>query len=164
MMARTIHDPVFADLLAIGAHLCEADRIELAATRDPKDFNALATDAWRSPVKYVVRDDGVPVMAYGALPIGDGQVVVWGFKTEQGWRAIPVVTKHLKRTMIPILQSQGIRSAICFVHVENTRSIKWLEYLGFKPEATLVGFGTHGEDMILYQRIEPTSAHSPGHA
>jgi len=86
MMARTIHDPVFADLLAIGAKLCEADRIELAATRDPRDFPRLAEDAWQSPFKYVVRDDGTPVMAYGALPIGDGRVVVWGFRPRPAGR------------------------------------------------------------------------------
>ena len=50
----------------------------------------------------------------------------------------------------------GIRHAVCIVHPDNSRSLKWLtRNLDFRARATLTGFGTRNEDMILMQRDEP---------
>jgi hypothetical protein len=154
---KTINDATFDDLVYIGSWLCDADRAELAATRDPDDYVALARDAWRSPIKKVVLDNALPVFAFGANPTGTESdlATVWGFKTRQGVRAIRQVTKYIRKIMIPELRAMGIRHAACLVHADNNASKKWLSHLGFRPKATLREFGTHNEEMILFQRDEP---------
>lgn len=152
---RTIADATIEDLMYVGAWMCDADRIELAATRDPDDYEGLALDAWKSPIRKVVLDDALPIFAFGANPVGSDLAAVWGFKTPKGWNAIRAVTKHIRKFMIPQLRAMGIRHAACLVHADNRASRKWLSHLDFQPRATLREFGTHNEEMILYQRDEP---------
>lgn len=148
---RTINAPTLDDLAYIGSWLCEADRIELALTRDPDNYVSLALDAFESDFKYVVLDDGVPVMAFGAKPIGP-MAIVWGYKTDRGRLVVPMVTKFIKRTMIPALHKQGVSRAVCLVHPNNWASHGWLRHLGFTPRATTREFGTRHEEVLLFQR------------
>lgn len=152
---RLIVDPTIEDLMYVGSWMCDADRVELGATRDPDDYEGLALDAWKSPFKKVVLDNAIPTFAFGANPVGSDMAAVWGFKTDRGWNAIRQVTKHIRRFMIPQLRAMGIRRAACLVHADNRASRKWLSYLDFQPRATLREFGAHNEEMILYQRDEP---------
>jgi hypothetical protein len=150
---RTINDPTMDDLLFIGSWMCDSDRVEMALTRDPADYVQLAKDAWESQFKFVVLDNGFPVMAFGAKPI-EGTALVWGFKTDKGWSSISTVTKFLRRVMIPALKDIGVRRAICLVHPDNRASQRWLTHLGFSPKATFTGFGSRKEDVLLFQRDE----------
>jgi len=148
---RQIHNARIDDLMMIGSWLCESDRQELSATRDPDDYEGLAWDAWGSQVCKVAVEETQPVFAFGAKPMGD-TALVWGFKTERGWSAIRSVTKYIQKTMIPELRSIGIRRAVCLVHPANARSQRWLTHLGFAPRATLQGLGS--QEMFLFQRDE----------
>lgn len=157
---RTINDPTEDDLIQIASELCDSDRTELALTRDPDDYMLLAHDAWDSPYKKVVLDNGEPVMAFGARQILDNSAAVWGFKTEKGWSAVRTATKHITRVMIPALREMGVREAVCFVHPDNQASQRWLEHLGFRPKAILQGFGSRrGDSIVLYAREEPDALH-----
>lgn len=151
---RTVNQPTLDDLLYIGSWLCESDRLEMALTRDPYNYVSLAHDAWESRFKYVVLDNALPVMAFGAKPISS-TAIVWGFKTDKGWPAVPTVTKFILRTMIPALHDIGVRQAVCLVHPENWASQSWLRHLGFTPRATSREFGTRRQEVILFQRDEP---------
>jgi hypothetical protein len=151
---RTVNEPTFDDLLFVASWMCKADQIELALTRDPTDYVKLAHDAWESRFKFVVLDEALPVMAFGAKPI-NRTALVWGFKTDKGWPAVLTATKYIKRIMIPALRDAGVRKAVCLVHPNNWSSQSWLRHLGFHPEATTREFGTRHEEVILYQRDEP---------
>lgn len=152
MPRRNVHDATLDDLMLVGSWLCASDRQELAATRDPDDYEALALDAWRSPIRKVATDNARPVFAFGANPTGGGTATVWGFKTEAGWGSVLTVTKYIHRVMVPELRNMGIRRATCVVHPDNVRSQQWLALLGFKPQAILWGIGTRRQDMFLLQR------------
>jgi hypothetical protein len=151
---RTVNQPTLDDLLFIGAWVCDDDRKELALTRDPDDYVRLAHDAWESGFKYVVLDNALPVFAFGAKQLGD-TALVWGFKTDRGCKAVRVVTKFIRRDMIPALRGAGVRKAICIVHPDNRASQLWLRHLGFTPRATSRDFGTRQEEVLLFQRDEP---------
>lgn len=151
---RTIVAPRLEDLLCVAAQLCASDRLELSLTRDDvDDYVSLAHDAWECPIKHVVFDRE-PVMAFGARPLG-ATALVWGFKTVDGWPAVPLVTRFILRTMIPALRDIGVRRAICLVHPLNAASQTWLRHLGFTPRATTREFGTRHEEVVLFQRDEP---------
>jgi hypothetical protein len=144
---------MFDDLVQIGRNLSRGDYRELAATRDPDDFFRLAADAWESPIKKVVLDGDEPTFAFGAKPLFETDLataLVWGFKTPDGWLSIRVVTKYIRKFMIPELRALGVRHAICLVHRDNRSSQRWLSHLGFKPQATNREFGT----LVLYRRDE----------
>ena len=128
-----IHDARFSDLTFVGRWLCQADKQELAVTRDVSNVERLALDAFRSPIKKIAWHGMFPVMAFGALksPDEDDTAIVWGFKSEEGWRAIRAVTKYIQKTMIPELRAVGVRHAVCLVHPSNRLSHKWLLHLGF---------------------------------
>lgn len=147
---RQVVQPMFEELVRIGQNLCREDQRELAETRDITNFYALAADAWVSPFKRVVLDDGEPVFAFGANPV-DEVAQVWGFKTPAGQRSARLVTAYIQKTMIPELRARGVRRAVCLVHRANTTSQRWLAHLGFQPKATHREFGT----LVLYQRDEP---------
>lgn len=146
-----IREPTMDDLLYIGARLCAADRRELALTRDPGDYVALAQNAWDCDFKRVAIDE-VPLMAFGARQMAGDTAWVWGFKTERGRSAVRQVTKYIRGTMIPALRSRGMRKAFCLVDPANHASQRWLRHLGFRPEATVSDFGT---EILLFKREEP---------
>jgi hypothetical protein len=149
----TIADATFDDLAYVASWLSQVDRMELAVTRDPDDYEQLARDAYASAIHKVALEDRLrPIFAFGAYPIGDATVHVWGFKTPRGPHAIPSVTKYLLRVLIPSLRSIGISRAVCAVHSNNHGSRRWLAHLGFRPSATP---GETGTPLILYQRDEP---------
>jgi len=152
---RTVATATFDDLTYIGSWLCDADRIELAATRDPDDYVSLAKDAMKGKHHYVALDDAVPVMAFGASKADSESVVVWGFKTARARPVMPLVTRYIVTTMIPALRAAGFNRAVCLVHPGNAASIAWLTRLGFRLKADLLGFGTHAEDMCLYEWLPP---------
>jgi len=151
-----IVDATLDDFRSIGKWLCRMDRIEMAVTRDVGDVETLAHDANKSRVKKVAREPLFPLFAFGATPLPDmpEMALVWGFKTEEGRRAIRPVTKYIRERMIPELRAMGVRRAICLVHPTNVASQKWLAHLGFQSRATLKGFGTRKEEMVLFQRDE----------
>ncbi len=140
------------DLIHIASWLCDADRHELAVTRDPDDYVGLAMSALASDIHMVALEhDIAPVLAFGAYQIGRGRVHVWGFKTERGVRVMRTVTKYILRIMIPHLRENGIVQATTLVHRDNTLSRRWLAHLGFRPRATP---GETGTPLIVYQRDE----------
>jgi L-amino acid N-acyltransferase YncA len=63
-----------------------------------------------------------------------------------------MVTKFIKRTMIPQLKKEGVCRAVCLVHPLNQASQNWLRHLGFTPGATSREFGTRHEEVLLFQR------------
>ena len=150
-----IHEATFDDLTYIGSWLCDDDREELALTRNPDDYVSLANDALRSTVcKVVVNDTALPVMAFGAKTEGRN-AVVWGFKTARAAPAIGLVTKYIRRIMIPALRDIGVRRAVCVVHPRNKASQDWLALLGFKAAGARRDIATQQEEVVLFQRDEP---------
>jgi hypothetical protein len=161
-----IEDASLMKLIYVAQELRPLDRLELACTRDPDDYESLAVEAWASPVKHIaLASDGEPVFAFGARPGGCNHLVQpWAFGTERSHEVMGEVTKFVIRFMIPRLARVGARRAQVAVHPENYPAIKWLAHLGFAVEAKLTGIGSHGEDMLLFsflvERHERTRQHS----
>jgi len=143
------------DLIFIAAHLRPSDREELAATRDVNDYEKLAIDSFQSDYKCIGYDaKGFPALAFGAKALHPGVVGLWGFGTPSYRDSARSVTRHIRDDMIPALLKMGVHRGQCLVHPNNRASQKWLTALGFKPEATLSGFGSRREDMLLYAWVD----------
>jgi hypothetical protein len=147
-----IRPAIFTSLLYVATHLDDADRAELALTRDPDDAIGLADDAWHSRFKYVAFDGGgEPLLAFGAKQQGD-IVTVWGFKTARGRAAMRDVTKFIRETMVPTLHAAKIYRAFCIVDPGNRASQAWLRRLGFAPRATTRDIGTRKQQVVIFER------------
>ncbi len=151
-MNAVIREPLFYEIVAVAAHLREADMRELSVTRKFLDQpSKLATAAWVSVYRRIACLGADPVFAFGASETPDrSRVQVWGFGTPRAKLVLKTVTKFVLRSMIPELTGRGFLAAQAIVHPENELSNRWLRHLGFAPEATVTGVGDRHEDMILY--------------
>lgn len=138
------------ELYYLASNLRQADRRELSETRQ-LDPEQIAIDAAASPWRFVATGkDGLPVFALGAKPAHEGVCSVWGFGTDRYKEGVAEMTSYAKQYMVPALISAGFHRAQCVVHPENASSQRWLGKLGFYAEATLRGFGSSRNDMLLY--------------
>lgn len=146
-----IQPPDFLALRHVAVHMREQDRRELAVTRDPGDWASLIGaasfgQAWAE----LASIDGEPTFAYGATIAGRDAVQVWAFGTTQAKHVLRAVTRRIQRVMIPRLLELGVKEARAVSHPAHVEAHRWLQYLGFKPEAKISGVGVRGEDMFLF--------------
>lgn len=146
-----IDEATLLDLIHVAQNLRQSDRDELMHTRDPNDALALANDAYYpSLFAYVASWDGEPVFAFGAVPVAENTVQVWGFGSENTSKIIRGVTKFVVRYIVPRLRATGVTQAQCLIHEDNFLSRRWLEFMGFQSIATLPDLGAGHEGMLLY--------------
>lgn len=139
------------ELYYLAQNMREKDLQELAETREDLDPAKVAWDAYTSPWAFVAHGkDKLPVLAIGAKPAHPGTVSVWGYGTDNYRQGIVEMTNHCRSFMIPAILNSGFHRAQCLVHPENIRSQNWLQKLGFYSEATLRGFGSSHQDMLLF--------------
>jgi RimJ/RimL family protein N-acetyltransferase len=144
-------------LTAIARDLRDSDRWELMVTRNAENYLALCVDAWMSEYIWIASYADRPTFAFGARVIAPDAVQIWGFGTPFTPKVIRGVTKFVVRYMVPLLLGQGFREAQCLVHPDNTLSRRWLEHLGFSPEATLSDIGAEHQRLILYRVVSDVS-------
>lgn len=129
----------------------EADKTELFATEFDPDPFALAQRIIALPGFSWAAWMGLrPVACFGAATIHPGVCSVWAAGTEEFQRVGRLVTKHVRKVMIPQLIDAGMHRAECRVMASNREARRWVEHLGATQEAVLVGFGSRQEDFILY--------------
>ena len=148
-MKTRVRDATLYDLIDVASNLREADRRELALSRDPDDWEQLVMDVVGVLQCKVALVDEQPALAFGARLVSPTTVTVWGFGTDRACLAGRTVTRHVRRTMIPLLRSIGITRAQCAVDVDNQTSRRWLAVLGFAPEALVPGMG---DRLLVYAR------------
>jgi hypothetical protein len=95
-------------------------------------------------------EDHGPVSTLGAYPITPTCAGVWAFGTP-GWRhVVLLMTRHVKRSMVPMLARTGFHRAECRALTKRADTARWLHLLGAAPEAVLSEFGTRREDFTLF--------------
>jgi L-amino acid N-acyltransferase YncA len=150
-----IVDANLTDLVFIAKLLRNRDKQELAATRSDVDPDQLAIDSYNSHWRKVAyTDDNFPAMAIGARVTHPGVATVWGFATDHYRKVIRELSNYVEKAMIPEIVGSGVHRAQCLVHPENRASQRWLKSLGFIQEATLRGFGSSREDMLLFAWLD----------
>lgn len=148
-MRISVRDASIDDLIEVASHLREADRVELAVSRDPDQWEQLVLDVLGTLQCKAALVDDHPALAFGAKLVAPTTVTVWGFGTDEARLAGGTVTRYVRRRMIPLLRQIGITRAQCAVHVDNAISRRWLAVLGFRPEAPVPGMG---DRLLVYAR------------
>lgn len=150
-MAKVIFRPVESgDVGYIAAHLREADRQEIAATRpnaDPADV--IANAVLRSSHTWVAAN-GSPIAIFGVAPVSLlGSIgSPWLLATDEAFkhpRTLVVAGRRYISTMRALYSK-----LFNYVDARNDKSIRWLRRIGFTV-LPAVPYGVEGE---LFHRFE----------
>jgi hypothetical protein len=151
LISSNIDDANFTDLRFLALNLRPEDRLELSVTRDLAKYEDLAWAGAYSRWHKVAIWDRKPVFAFGASEIPrEPRVHVWGFGTSDAVHMLKPVTRYIKKLMIPEILRSGMIEAQAVSHPANHISHRWLQFLGFRPKATITGIGPRKEDMLLF--------------
>jgi hypothetical protein len=148
----------YPDLLYVADNMRDMDKNEIFATRWDENPESLVD----SIMKYgdfgwvVGSEDGIPIAAFGAIPIWPGSWQVWMFATDRWNEVSTQVTKFIKRVMIPAIVDAGWNRAECKSIEDHPTAHRWLEMLGATHEHTLACFGKDGQAFRLYSWTKDT--------
>jgi hypothetical protein len=132
----------YPDVVEIARNMRELDAEEIwpvTSVQTPETL-AVATVAG-SGLKYVARCGAVPVATWGASEVRPRVASVWMFATDRWPKVALSVTRHINRTVMPILMSAGCVRAECWSHDNHHVAHRWLELLGAVREATVEDYG-----------------------
>lgn len=145
------------DLDWVASRMRAIDREEVYATRWDDESSSLCKGilsggefGWVAGT-----DDGIPVAAFGAIPVWNGVWEVWMFATDR-WPEVALgVTRFIRRVMIPALEGTGLHRAQCRSKYNHHVAHRWLESLGAYKESELPHYGKDGELFYLYCWTRP---------
>lgn len=101
--------------------------------------------------------DGKPAAAVGGQPLWPGVWSAWAWGTDDWHKVRLLITRHILRKLIPAMLEAGARRGECASHEEHHEAHSWLEFLGFKCEGRLRGYGRDGSDFLLYAWLNADS-------
>jgi hypothetical protein len=141
-----------SDLLYVADNMRDIDKVEVYATRWDND-PATLVDNILANGKFgfiAANDEGVPVAAFGAVPMWPGVWQVWMFATDR-WPEVSLgVTKYIKRIMIPSVKATDWHRAECRSVEGHVVAHRWLEMLGATRESSLPFFGKNKDTFHVY--------------
>lgn len=140
------------DVTFVAANMRDADKREIFCQRKDQDVQALAmTMVYVSPIHCYAAFEGCsPVAAFGASEQHPNMWTAWAFGTRKLRRAIPAITRHIRRHIVQALLYCGANRVEVRSIADHDVAHRWLENLGAEREALLRGFGKGGEDFVLY--------------
>jgi hypothetical protein len=140
----------------IARHLRALDLQELAATSaygDPVPY--LADRVLSNAVlAFTAHYDGLPVSAWGMVPMWPGVGTAFAFGTDDWGRALLAMTKHVRGFMMRFLLENGYHRIECRSLASRPDVGRWLALFDAEEEAVLRGSGARGEDFILYRWLK----------
>ncbi len=106
-----------------------------------------------SPYAWVALWRGQPVAAFGAAqaPLRAWHWSAWMFGTDNSARAVPAITRHIKRVLIPALLDEGANRVEAISHVSHETAHGWLKSLGARQRCELPGYGRNNETYLLFE-------------
>ena len=135
MTVRLLQGPSAQDIVYVAQHMRDSDRIELAAGGHVDILKTLEDSVRVSNAVYVavgMEWNSPPVALYGVAEDLDGSGIPWLLGTPELPRHSRALVEHGKRLVRD--WRSDYRKLHNFVHVENHRSIRWLQHLGFTVE------------------------------
>jgi len=141
---------------------------------DQEEMDAIHGEGWAVPViadivfrlatkncGWLFWHEGEPVAALGAYAMTPTCAGCWAFGTPAWPKVVLGVTRHVRRTMIPLLLRVGFHRAECRALFKRSDTKRWLTSLGWEPEAVLSEFGARREDFLLFAWCAHEQTHHP---
>lgn len=111
--------------------------------------------AVRGP-KFVITDDGVPVVAGGFYAIRPGVWEGWQVGTLDSWATHwRAITRHTRRLNDALLASPECHRLQLCAMAGRDKTYEWYERaLGYTREAVLKGYCANGRDAVMFARVK----------
>lgn len=151
------------DVHWVASRMRKRDREEIFATRWDDSTDGLVDDIMRGGEFGFVAgsDDGVPIAAFGAVPVWPGVWEMWMFATDRWPEVAMEVTRFGRDTFFPGLEAAGYHRLQCRSLSTHKVAHRWLKHLGAYKESELPNYGRNGETFHLFCWTRPVqSAHS----
>ena len=146
----------------IARNLRDLDYLELAATSPYGDPVPYLADRvlLNAVLAFTAHHDGLPVSAWGLVPLWPGVGTAFAFGTNDWGKALLPMTRHVRGFMMPFLLENGYHRIECRSLASRPDVKRWLTIFGAEEEAVLRGSGARGEDFVLYRWLkhEPRAA------
>ena len=137
-------------VLHVATNMREADHHEIFATRWDNDPLPIVNACLMcGDISWVAAKDE-PIAVIGAIPIHPGVWQAFLFATDRFNEISLSLTTWVKRVMMPTLFGLDIHRCECKSMASHAEAHRWLEYLGWKRESTIAGYGRGGEDFYYY--------------
>lgn len=91
-----------------------------------------------------------PVCAFGVSRMLPGLGSGWAYGTLRMRRAVPAVSRFIRRHAAPLLIRDGFRRVEVRTAIDHDLSHRWLESLGFVREGIAGDYGADGLDFVTY--------------
>lgn len=111
---------------------------------------------------WTFKRDGLLIAAGGLQVLWRGRAEAWSFFAEDvdRWDLL-YLTREIRRRMEAVRERLGLRRLEATTVFGWSPGERWLERLGFQPEARLALYGPDGRDHRMYARTWPSSPQSP---
>lgn len=96
-------------------------------------------------------DDGEPVAIWGMAHRREGVGAGFAFGTDSWGRALLPMLRNIKGFILPFLHTLDYHRVEAAALARREDVARFMRIIGAKPEATLKGYGTLGEDFVSYR-------------
>ncbi len=151
-MSVEIVGATLRDLSYIACNLRPEDKAELIAQFDHWTPTWLAAVSLRDHA-YIAEIDGNPEAAFGAGETRRGQYIAWSWMSQYGIRAVPRITRFVRKVMIPDIYAEGSWRVEARCLASNLKARWWLQKMGATEQGWLRNYGTGGEHFLLYEWV-----------
>lgn len=143
-------------LVDLAEDLRSSDLDEIAAATGDDPAVALVSSVMVSSHAWVILDEGDPIAAFGCAPSGEPEdAVVWMLGSPR--MDIPRNAIAILRLSRPYLDEMQRAYARLWNYIDarNDRSMRWLEWCGFRVREAHPNHGVEGRLFYLFSRHRP---------
>lgn len=139
------------DVLYVARNMREWDRREIFATRWNDDPDALTVEIVSrcGPCWWVAGTERA-IAVIGATEIWPGVWSAGMFATDEFPKIGLSLTRWVRKSMIPLLRSEGMHRAECRSMAGHEVAHRWLALLGAEMESRVPNYGKGGEDFFTF--------------
>jgi len=145
------------DLCYTASIATDLDKKELIAS-GPRNMTECGYIAWDCLVGYngvgwSVWVDDNPEFSFGFTPVSLLQqhlLYGWAWGSDKRWLCMPEIARWAKAELVPTLDFMGCKRIEARSIAEHKEAHRWLEWMAFKKDCDLPGWGTNGENFVQY--------------
>ncbi len=152
-MTPYVRHSVAGDVDCLALRLRQSDAVEIAALSGRDPHTSLSEGLLLSrPCLTVVGTNDTPVAMFGVVPVSPGLGCIWLLGSDE--LESPKVARTFLRHCHKWVDGLGKKYPVMFnfAHFSNTKTIRWLRWLGFEFTEEPRIIGVKAEPFYIFQR------------
>jgi hypothetical protein len=139
----------------LAIYLRASDIAEIEANHRVDHASVVLSSVCNSDRGWCVLKDGQPVVLCGRAPVGKAEAQAWFLATDELYD--PAVQRFVSRRCHEFvdLMHEGYPKLWNYIDARNTKTLRWLEWLGFSVTEALPEWGNNGELFYIFEKVKP---------